>query len=61
MHEIAVFNQIFYNSILSAKLLNQGFLKNRVVFQKVFRNISKPCWNVLCQLHTDDERLYWQL
>ena len=32
-----------------------------LIFQKVFRKISKPCWKVFYHVRTDDKKLYWQL
>jgi hypothetical protein len=41
--------------ILSNKLLNRWFLKNRFIFQNVLQKISTPCWKAFCQLCTGDE------
>ena len=40
--------------ILSNKLLNRWFLKNRFIFQNILQ-ISTPCWKAFCQLCTGDE------
>ena len=49
---------IQHHHIMSTKLLNQGFLRNRLIFQKDVLKISTPCCKVVCQLSTDDERWY---
>ena len=41
--------------ILSNKLLNWWFFKNRFIFQNVLEKISTPCWKAFCQLCTGDE------
>jgi len=50
-----------HRRILSAKLLNQEFLRNPLVLAFKKREISTPCWKVFSQLRTDDEKWYWQL
>ena len=34
---------------------------SRLIFLKVFRKISAPCWKILCQLRTDVERWYFTI